>query len=112
MKSDFKSKFGRRKKLSSLLGLTLDGSRLDGVVLKRTGDALQLAQHFSVTLTLDPLTAAPELVGQEIRNLLDGAGVRERNCIFGVPLKWVMREPLTSMAMNLMSSSLRFIRSW
>jgi hypothetical protein len=73
-----------------LLGLSLDGSRLEGVVLKRHGDALQLVQSFTVTLTLDPLTAAPELVGREIRNQLDSAGVRERNCIFGVPLKWVM----------------------
>ena len=90
MKPDFKFKFGRRKKLASLLGLTLDGSHLDGVVLKRTNGSLQLAQHFSVALTLDPLTAAPELVGREIRNLLDAAGVRERNCVFGVPLKWVL----------------------
>jgi hypothetical protein len=29
-------------------------------------------------------------VGQEIRNALDAAGIRERNCIFGVPLKWVL----------------------
>ena len=90
MKPDFKFQFGRRKKLTSLLGLALDGLRLDGVVLKRAGDALQLAQHFSLALTLDPLTAAPELVGREIRNLLDAQGVRERNCIFGVPLKWVL----------------------
>ncbi len=90
MKPELKFTFGRRKKLTSLLGLSLDGSRLDGVVLKRNGEALQLLQHFSVSLTLDPLTAEPELVGREIRNLLDSAGVRERNCIFGVPLKWVM----------------------
>src|SRR5580698_10270444 len=90
MKPEFKFKFNRRKKLSSLLGLALDGSRLDGVVLRRTNGALQLVQSFSVTLTLDPLTAAPELVGREIRNLLDASNVRERNCVFGVPLKWVL----------------------
>lgn len=90
MKPDFKFNFRRRKKLTSLLGLALDGRHLDGVVLRRTNGSLQLAQHFSVALTLDPLTAAPELVGREIRNLLDAAGVRERNCIFGVPLKWVL----------------------
>jgi len=90
MKPVFKINFNRRKKLSSLLGLTLDGSHLDGVVLKRVNGALQVTQNFSVALTLDPLTAAPELVGREIRNLLDGVQVRERNCIFGVPLKWVL----------------------
>jgi hypothetical protein len=90
MKPDFKFKFGKAKKLSSVLGLALDGSRLDGVVLKRTNDSLQLLQQFSVTLPLDPLTAAPDLVGREIRNQLDAAGVRERDCVLGVPLKWVL----------------------
>jgi hypothetical protein len=90
MKSDFKFKLRKRKKLTTLLGLTLDGSKLDGVVLRRTNGALQLLQSFSAQLTLDPLTAAPELVGREIRNQLDAAGVRERHCIVGVPLKWVL----------------------
>ena len=90
MKPAFKFKFRRRKKLASLLGLALDGSRLDGVVLRHANGALQLQQSFSVALTLDPLTAAPELVGREIRNHLDAAGVRERNCILGLPLKWVL----------------------
>ena len=90
MNSDFKFKFGKGKKLTSVLGLALDGSRLDGVVLKRANGALQALQNFSVTLALDPLTAAPELVGREIRNHLDSNGVRERNCVVGVPLKWVL----------------------
>ena len=90
MKPDFKFKFGGQKKLTSLLGLALDGGRLDGVVLKRTNGSLAVLQKLSVALALDPLTAAPELVGREIRNQLDAAGVRERNCIFGVPLKWVL----------------------
>ncbi len=90
MKPDFKFNFRRRKKLTTLLGLTLDGSRLDGVVLRRTNGALQRLQTFTAQLTLDPLTAAPELVGREIRNQLDAAGVRERDCIVGVPLKWVL----------------------
>ena len=90
MNKILKVKFRKRKKLTSVLGLALDGSRLEGVVLRRTNGALQIQQHFSAALTLDPLTAAPELVGREIRNHLDTAGVRERRCIFGVPLKWVL----------------------
>jgi hypothetical protein len=80
----------RRKKLTSLLALALDGLRLTGVVLRRNNDGLQQQQTLAVTLTLDPLTAAPELVGREIRNHLDAAGVREKNCVVGVPLKWVL----------------------
>ena len=90
MSNILKIKFAKRKRLTSLLGLTLDGSRLEGAVLRNTGGSLQLLQSFSATLTLDPLTAAPELVAREIRNQLDAAGVRERNCIVGVPLKWAL----------------------
>jgi hypothetical protein len=90
MKPDSKSKSRKPKKLTSLLGLTLDGNRLEGVVLKRTNGSLTVLQSVSVQLTLDPLTAAPELVGREIRNHLDAAGVRERDCIVGLPLRWVL----------------------
>jgi hypothetical protein len=90
MNNVLKVNFSRRKNLTSVLGLSLDGSRLEGVVLRRTNGALQLQQTFLVTLSLDPLTAAPELVGREIRNHLDAAGVRERHCVVGVQLKWVL----------------------
>jgi hypothetical protein len=90
MNNILKIDFGKRKRLSSLLGLSLDGSRLEGVVLRRANGSLQLQQTFAVTLSLDPLTAAPELVGREIRNHLEAAGVRERRCVVGLPLKWVL----------------------
>ncbi|HWH68299.1 MAG TPA: hypothetical protein VNT26_02900 [Candidatus Sulfotelmatobacter sp.] len=80
----------KRRRLTSLLGLTLDGSRLEGIVLRRTNGSLQLQQAFSVGLSLDPLTADAELVGREIRNHLDAAGVRERHCVLGLPLKWLL----------------------
>src|SRR5262249_28257413 len=80
----------KRQSGSSILGLALDGSRLEGVVLKRTNGGAQIQQSFSVALSLDPLTNDPELVGREIRNHLDAAGVRERRCIVGLPLKWAL----------------------
>jgi hypothetical protein len=80
----------KRQRLSSVLGLALDGNRLDGVVLRRNNGSLQVLESFSVSLSLDPLTADAELVGREIRNHLDAAGVHERRCIVGVPLKWAL----------------------
>ncbi|HNQ72035.1 MAG TPA: hypothetical protein PKN95_00330 [Verrucomicrobiota bacterium] len=80
----------RHKPVTSVLGLTLDGGRLEGVWLKRTNGAARVAGSFTVTLTLDPLTAAAELVGREIRNHLDAAGIRERRCVVGLPLKWAL----------------------
>ena len=87
---NFKPLFRKRKIPAAVLGLVLDGGRLDGVVLRRANGALQQLQAFSVPLTLDPLTAAPELAGREIRNLLDAAGVHERACVVGLPLNWVL----------------------
>jgi hypothetical protein len=79
-----------RSRLTSLLGLDLDGSRLEGVALRRTNGSFQITSSFSVSLSLDPLTNDPELVGREIRNHLDAAEARERNCIVGLPLKWAL----------------------
>ncbi len=80
----------KARRPSSLLGLTLDGSRLEGVVLQRSNGSLVLQQSFTAALTLDPLTNDPILVGREIRNHLDAAGVRERHCVVGAPLTWVL----------------------
>ncbi len=80
----------KQRRLTSLLGLALDGSLLDGVVLRRTNGSLEVQRSFSVSLSLDPLTADAELVGREIRNHLDAAGVRERHCVVGLPLKWAL----------------------
>jgi hypothetical protein len=80
----------KRRSRPGVLGLALDGSRLEGIVLRRTNGALQTQQSFSVSLSLDPLTNDPELVGREIRNHLDAAGVRERRCLVGLPLKWAL----------------------
>ena len=85
-----KSDLLKRQRLSSVLGLALDGSRLDGLALRRTEGGLQIQQSMSVSLSLDPLTNDPELVGREIRNHLDAAGVRERQCVVGLPLKWAL----------------------
>ncbi len=90
MRNRFKLDVLAKKGGSAILGLTLDGSRLLGVVLRRTNGSVQLQQSFSVTLSLDPLTNDAELVGREIRNQLNVAGVRERRCIVGVPLQWAL----------------------
>src|SRR5580704_14742997 len=90
MNSISKLNLRKRKQLTWVLGLVLDGGKLEGVVLRHMNGALQQLQKFSAQLTLDPLTAAPELVGREIRNQLDAAGVREKNCVVGLPLRWLL----------------------
>lgn len=75
---------------SSMLGLTLDGSRLHGVLLRRSNGSLIVQKSFTATLALNPLNADPELVGREIRNNLEQAGIRERRCVVCVPLSWAL----------------------
>jgi hypothetical protein len=80
----------KRKRAASILGLALDGNRLEVVFLRRNNGALTLRQTLAVSLALSPLTDAAELVGQEIRNHLDQAGIRERRCAVCLPLNWVL----------------------
>jgi len=82
--------FAKQKKLSTVLGLSLDGDRLEAVVLRRDNGSLRVEQTFSATLSLDPLTNDPELVGREILNRLEASEIRERRCVLAVPLKWVL----------------------
>ena len=82
-----KLNFLNRPGPAALVALSLDGNRLAGVVVRRTNGSVQLQQSFSVRLSLDPLTADPVLVGTEIRNNLDAAGVRERHCVVCLPAR-------------------------
>lgn len=80
----------KKQRLTSLLGLSLDGSRLEGIVVRRTNGSLTLQKSFVAVLTLDPLTNPAELVGREIRNHLEKAQIREKRCVVNVPLKWAL----------------------
>lgn len=73
-----------------LLGLALDGSRLTGAIVRRVNGGAEVQQNFSAVLALDPLNHEPELVGQEIRNHLDAAEIRERRCVVCLPLHWAL----------------------
>lgn len=75
---------------TSLLGLVLDGNRLDLVSVKRTNGSVEIRRAATATLSLDPLTNDPDLVGAEIHTHLEKAGVRDRRCVVGVPLNWAL----------------------
>jgi hypothetical protein len=80
----------KKQRASTVLGLSLDGNRLEGVVVRRLNGSLQVQQTVAAPLALPPLTGDPELVGREIRNHLDQAGVRERRCALCIPLNWLL----------------------
>jgi hypothetical protein len=83
-------KSAKRKRLSSILGLTIDTGRIEGVVVRRSNGSVTVAQSVNGMLSLNPLTTASELAGREIRNLLDAAGIHERKCVVGVPIGWAL----------------------
>lgn len=80
----------KKQKTSSILGLAFEGNRLEVVVLRRTNGHFQVQKSASSQLALSPLTGDPELVGREIRNVLDQAGIREKRCVVGIPLNWIL----------------------
>ncbi|MEN6627038.1 MAG: hypothetical protein ABFD69_12505 [Candidatus Sumerlaeia bacterium] len=71
-----------------MLGIALEGRVLCACVVRRHGRRLEAGKSLRTELTLDPLSASPELAGQEIRNRLDEAGLRAHNCMIAVPASW------------------------
>jgi hypothetical protein len=82
--------FKRDRTPTSLLALAFDGSRLEGVVLRRANGATQTPRLFEATLALNPLTDEADLVGREILNQLQKHEVRERRCLVCIPLQWAV----------------------
>ena len=80
----------KSKRAASVLGLALDGNRLEAVVLRRSNGSIHVRQTVSASLALSPLTDDPELAGREIRNHLDAAGIHERRCAMCLPPSWLL----------------------
>lgn len=74
----------------SIVGIVFDGSRMVVAELRRTGNQIELRNTLFTSLTLDLMNSDPDLVGREIRNHLDNAGIRERKCLVCIPLKWIL----------------------
>jgi len=85
----------KKQRPSSILGLAFDGDRIEAVTLKKTNGHYHAARSASAPLALSPLTGDPELVGREIRNVLEQAGIRERRCIVALPLNWILTQQVS-----------------
>lgn len=79
-----------RKPGGSLLGLALDGDRFEAVAARRTNGNVEILKSIEAILSINLLTNEPALAGREIRKHLDAAGIRERRCVVGLPLSWVL----------------------
>ncbi len=79
----------------ALLGLAIDGDRLEGVVARRTNGSVEIQHRFTATLALDPLSSDPELLGREIRKHLDSEEVRVRRCVVCIPAGWALLQQVS-----------------
>lgn len=80
------------KRAPSVLGLTLIDGQLRACHMTRAKSGLEVVKATQAALTLDVLHPEAELVGREIKNHLDAAGIRERHVIVGLPPRWVMTQ--------------------
>jgi hypothetical protein len=82
--------FKLKNRPQSAVGLSLSNGRLHAVLVARSKGKWEAVKSANATLALDLLHPEPELIGREIRNHLEAAGIRERTCVVAVPPKWVM----------------------
>lgn len=80
----------RRNNTSSILGIELDEKRIQMVQVSQQGQEFQIVKRHQAALSINPMSSPAELVGQDIRNHLEKAGIREKRCVVCLPLHWVM----------------------
>jgi len=85
-------KLSTKKRLNSVLGLSLADGQLHASLVVRGKAGPEPVKTASAALSLDLLHPEAELVGREIKNCLDAAGIRERRCIVAVPARWIMTQ--------------------
>jgi len=85
-------KWFTRKRSQPVLGLSLEGGQLRVAQVGRTKGAITVGKTVSTALSLDLSRDEVVLIGREIRNHLDAAGIRERHCVVVVPAGWIMSQ--------------------
>jgi hypothetical protein len=85
-------KWFARKRLQSVVGLSLTEGQLRVAHVARAKSAVAVLRTAAAPLTLDLLHPEAELVGQEIKNHLDAAKIHERHCVVALPPGWIMSQ--------------------
>lgn len=82
----------KQNRLPSVLGLSLGDGQLRACRAVRAKGGIEFAKTASATLALDVLSPDAELVGREIKNHLEAAGIREKHVVVAVPPRWIMTQ--------------------
>ncbi len=88
-------KWTAKKRPQSVIGLSIAHGQLCVAHAARAKNAVAILRSKSATLTLDLLHPEADLVGREIKNHLEAAGIRERHCVVALPAYWVMSQHTT-----------------
>jgi hypothetical protein len=85
-------KWTARKRPQSVVGLSIEDGQLRLAHVARARNAIAPLRATTAKLTLDLLHPEAELVGREIKNHLEAAGIRERHCVVALPPAWIMTQ--------------------
>ncbi|MBL9211779.1 MAG: pilus assembly protein PilM [Opitutaceae bacterium] len=75
-----------------MVGLSVAEGQLRLVHVARAKQAVAVIRTATAPLTLDLLHPEADLVGRELRNHVEAAGIRERHCVVALPPAWVMTQ--------------------
>ena len=78
------------KRRPSVLGIALDGRRVEVLPVHRTNGSVEAGTGVSFAFSADLATGDPAVLGAELRAQLDGAGIRGKHCVVGMPLDWAV----------------------
>lgn len=81
-----------KKRPQAVLALSLEGGMLRAQLVARAREGYAVEKAVSASLTLDPMQHELALVARELRNHLDGAGIRESACVVLLPAAWAMTQ--------------------
>jgi hypothetical protein len=85
-------RWSRKKRVNSVLGLSLSHGQLRAFLVGRTKRGVEVLKSAAAPLKADLLNPDPEAVGLEIHGHLAAAGIRERSCVVAIPARWVLSQ--------------------
>ncbi len=81
-----------KKSPQSVIGLNLSEGQLRAFAMTRAKGSVAVDKIANTALVLDLQHPEAELVGREIRNHLDAANIKDRDCVVALPEKWIMTQ--------------------
>ncbi len=80
----------KHKRAVSLLGLSFETGRVEGAVVRKSNSGIDSTKPFSASLTGELAKDDSQVLGAELRKLLEAEGINERACVVGLPSEWVL----------------------